>query len=77
MQHYRIRTMYRPRSWATVSGVLNDLERHNNTNNNQAAVAARDVVYAGPIDHVDHSRLLSVGAALFPSGHYGLDFNYG
>jgi hypothetical protein len=40
MQHYRIRTMYRPKPWVTLSGVFNDRERHNNTNNNQAAVAA-------------------------------------
>jgi hypothetical protein len=77
MQRYRIHTVYRPRPWATVSGVFNDLERHNNTNNNQDDVAAGHVKYAGPIDHVDHSRLVSVGAALFPKGHYGLDFNYG
>jgi hypothetical protein len=77
MQHYRIHTMYRPKPWATISGVFNDRERHNNTNNNQASVVAGDVAYAGPIDHVDHSRLVSVGAALFPKEHYGLDFNYG
>ena len=33
LQHYRIRTTYRPRTWATFSGAYNDLERHNNTNN--------------------------------------------
>ena len=36
-QHYRVHTMYRPKPWATVSGAYNDLERHNNTNNNQSA----------------------------------------
>jgi hypothetical protein len=77
MQHYRIHTVYRPKPWATISGVFNDRERRNNTNNNQSAVAAGDVTYAGPIDHVDHSRLVSVGAALFPKERYGLDFNYG
>ncbi len=77
LQHYRIHTMYRPRPWMTVSGVFNDLERHNNTNNNHSAVAAGDVVYAGPIEHADHSRLVSVGANLFPNARYGLDFNYG
>jgi hypothetical protein len=77
MQHYRLRTTYRPKPWLTVSGVFNDRERHNNTNNNQSAVAAGDVTYAGPIDHVDHSRLVSVGGSLSPTGHYGIDFNYG
>jgi hypothetical protein len=35
-KHYRVHTMYRPKPWATISGAWNDLERHNNTNNNQA-----------------------------------------
>jgi hypothetical protein len=74
--HYRVHATYRPRPWATLSGAWNDLERHNNTNNNQAAVAAKDDPYEGPLDHVDHSRVVSLGAALMPNEHYGLDFNY-
>ena len=35
LRHYRVHTLYRPKSWATVSAAFNDLERHNNTNNNQ------------------------------------------
>jgi hypothetical protein len=75
-QHYRVHLRYRPKPWATISGTYNDLERHNNTNNNQAAVAAGDVPYEGPIAHVDHSRVVSVGAVLLPNEHYGLDLNY-
>jgi hypothetical protein len=75
-KHYRVHTLYRPRPWATISGAFNDLERHNNTNNNQAAVAAGDDPYEGPLNHVDHSRVFSVGAVLNPNEHYGLDFNY-
>jgi hypothetical protein len=75
-KHYRVHTIYKPKSWATVSGAYNDLERHNNTNNNQAAVAAGDDPYEGPLDHVDYSRVASVGAVLSPNEHYGLDFNY-
>jgi hypothetical protein len=75
-KHYRVHTMYRPKPWATISGAYNDLERHNNTNNNQSAVAAGDDPYEGPIDHVDHSRFVSLGAVLSPNEHYGLDFNY-
>jgi hypothetical protein len=75
-KHYRVHTMYRPKPWATISGAYNDLERHNNTNNNQLAVAAGDVPYEGPLDHVDHSRIASLGAVLSPNEHYGLDFNY-
>ncbi|MBB6143533.1 hypothetical protein HNQ77_001482 [Silvibacterium bohemicum] len=76
-QHYRVHTMYRPKPWVTLSGVFNDLERHNNTNNNQAGVAAGDATYAGPISHVDRSRLVSVGAQLLPNERYGFDLNYG
>jgi hypothetical protein len=75
-KHYRVHTMYRPRPWATISGAFNDLERHNNTNNNQAAIAAGDDPYEGPIDHVDHSRIVSLGAALSPNERYSFDFNY-
>jgi hypothetical protein len=75
-KHYRVHTMFRPRPWATISGAFNDLERHNNTNNNQAAVAAGDDPYEGPLNHVDHSRVVSIGAALSPSERYSFDFNY-
>jgi len=75
-KHYRMHTMWRPRPWATISGAFNDLERHNNTNNNQAAVAAGDDPYEGPLNHVDHSRIASLGAVLSPSEHWSVDFNY-
>lgn len=75
LRHYRAHTIYRPKSWATVSGVLNDLERHNNTNNNQS-IAGNTAPYAGPLDHVDHSRVGSMSAELFPNDQYGLDFSY-
>ena len=79
-RHYRVHTMYKPRPWATVSGAFNDLERHNNTNNNQSAVAlgtaSGGVPYLGPLNHVDHSRNVSMGAVLSPNEHYGFDFNY-
>ena len=76
-RQYRVHTMYRPKPWATISGAYNDLEHHNNTNNNQAAVAANDgPAYAGPLDHVDYSRVAGMGAELFPNEHYGIDFNY-
>jgi len=75
-KHYRVHTIYRPKPWATISGAFNDLERHNNTNNNQSAVLARDDPYEGPLNHVDHSRIVSLGVVLSPSEHYGVDFNY-
>jgi hypothetical protein len=73
---YRVHTIYRPKSWVTVSGSFSDRERHNNTNNNQDAVGAGDANYNGPIDHVDHSRIGSVGIVLAPNEHYSVDFNY-
>ncbi len=75
LRHYRVHTIYRPKTWATVSGAFNDQERHNNTNNNEN-FAGNTTPYFGPLDHVDHSRVVSLGAALFPNDHYGLDFNY-
>ena len=70
LQHYRMHTMYRPKPWATISGAFNDLERHNNTYN--TGTANLD----GPLDHVDHSRVVSMGVVLAPNEHYGFDFNY-
>ncbi|HUX44816.1 MAG TPA: hypothetical protein VMV57_08710 [Terracidiphilus sp.] len=75
-RHYRMHTIYRPRPWATISGAFNDIERHNNTNNNQADVAAGDAEYIMPIDHVDYARVASAGVSLFPNDHFGLDMNY-
>jgi hypothetical protein len=82
-KHYKVHTKYKPKPWATVTGAYNDLERHNNTNNNQASVAYEATLstpttlpYDGPLQHVDHSRIFSLGAVLAPNEHYGLDFNY-
>ena len=60
----------------TVSGVYNDLERHNNTNNNQSAVTAGDDPYEGPLNHVDHTRIASINASLAPNEHYSFDMSY-
>ncbi len=70
LQHYRIHTAYRPKTWATFSAAYNDLERHNNTNN--TGTASVD----GPLQHVDHSRILSLNADLMPNEHYGVDIGY-
>ncbi len=61
-QHYQLRTTYQPRSWATIFGVFNDLERRNN------------ITY---VHHLDHSRAFAAGADLTPNGHYGVELNYG
>jgi hypothetical protein len=74
--HYRVHARYRPKPWATLTGAFNDLERHNNTNNNQAGVAAGDFPYEGPLDHIDHTRIGSISGVLLPNEHYGFDFSY-
>jgi hypothetical protein len=70
LKHYRIHTSYRPKPWMTFSGAFNDLERHNNTYNTGAANLD------GPLDHVDHSRVVSLGVMLAPNEHYGFDLDY-
>jgi len=90
-RHYRVHSLYRPKPWATISGAYNDLERHNNTNNNQVTTAlfvpatatpapngtaASGTPYEGPLQHVDYSRVFSAGAVLARSEHYGLDLDY-
>lgn len=74
--HYRLHTMYKPKQWATVSGSYNDIERKNNTNNNQATIAAGLDPYEGPIDHVDHTRVVGVGTELAPNDQFSIDLNY-
>lgn len=75
LRHYRLHTMYRVKPWATVSGAFNDLERHNNTNNNQH-LAGNTTPYYGPLNHVDHARVVSFGTDLTPNEHYGFDLSY-
>ncbi len=75
-RQYRFHTMFKPKTWATVTGVFNDRERHNNTNNNQEAVASGDAEYYGPLQHEDRFRIASVTAVLAPNEHYGLDMSY-
>jgi hypothetical protein len=74
-QRYRVHTKFRPKPWATLSAGFNDTERHNNTYNNQAS-ATPGAGYDGPINHQDHSRVISFGGVLAPNEHVGLDFNY-
>ncbi|MGA9670096.1 MAG: hypothetical protein WBQ94_12860 [Terracidiphilus sp.] len=73
---YRVHTLYKPKTWATISGSYSDRERHNNTNNNQDVVAAGDANYSGPINHVDYFRMGSGGLALTPNEHFGVNLNY-
>jgi len=81
-KHYRVHSIYKPKPWATFSGAYNDVEKHNNTNNNQYAVTVQSgsttaaLPNLGPLNHVDRSRVASFGAVLAPNTHYGFDLNY-
>ncbi len=76
-KRYRVHTKYRPTKWAIFSAGFSDLERHNNTFNNEENVASGDVIYQGPLNHVDQTRTAGVTATLTPNEHYGLDLSYG
>jgi hypothetical protein len=73
---YRAHTVYKPNGWTTISGSFSDRERHNNTHNNQDPSTGTDVNYIGPLQHVDHSRVGSVGVVLQPNEHFGVNLNY-
>lgn len=75
-QHYQVHTLDHIRPWLTINGLYNDREVRNNTNNNQAAVAAGLATYNGPIDHVAYTRTGSVGAEVAPSTLYQVTANY-
>jgi hypothetical protein len=79
-KQYRVHTKYKPNAWTTLTAAYNDRERHNNTYNQQAANSfatdASPIAYDGPLNHVDFSRVGSLGAQLAPNEHIGLDLNY-
>jgi hypothetical protein len=62
LYRYHIQSRYKPRGWATITGTFNDLERRDNIT---------------LVNHLDHIRSLSFGAALLPNPRYGLDISYG
>ncbi|HLJ75795.1 MAG TPA: hypothetical protein VKT75_00200, partial [Acidobacteriaceae bacterium] len=61
-QHYQLRSSYKPKSWATVSGTFNDYE----SRDNQIAVG-----------YLAHNRSLTAAASLAPTERYGVDLAYG
>ena len=62
LYHHHIQSRYKPKEWATITGTFNDLERRDNIT---------------LVDHLDHIRSVSLGAALTPNPRYGFDFTYG
>jgi len=61
-QHVQIRTIYQPKSWATLSGTFNDLENHDGVTR---------------VNYQAHSRSLSGTASLVPNQYVAFDVDYG
>lgn len=74
--HYRVRANYKPGKWTTLTVAYNDRERHNNTNNQEEEIAAGEVKYFGPVNHVDSYRVGSAGVVIAPNENYSIDMNY-
>lgn len=61
LQHYRLRSVYKLKPWANVSGAVNLFESRNNVADSH---------------HLEHSRDYSFGASIAPGEKWSLDFNY-
>ncbi|WP_263351911.1 hypothetical protein [Acidicapsa acidisoli] len=62
MEHYRLRSTYKPQGWLTLSGAINIRESSDNVQT---------------VNHLEHNRDFSVGASIAPSEKWSLDMNYG
>ena len=62
LQHYQLRSIYRYKSWATISGSFDDLERRN------------DVLY---VSHLDHVRSGTISAEAAANAHFNFNASYG
>ena len=61
LQHYVIRSTYKPRTWATFSGTINLFESRDNVQT---------------VNHLEHSRDFSFAAAISPSERWSVDLDY-
>jgi len=61
LQHYVLRTFYKPQPWMSFSGAVNILESRDN------------VEY---VHHLAHNRDFSVGTSIEPSDKWSIDLNY-
>ena len=75
LQIYRVHTLYRPKTWVTVTASFSDRERHNNTNHNIDSIIG-DLNYNGPINHIDYNRIGSLGVVMLPNERYNFDLHY-
>ncbi len=61
LQHYKLRTNYKPVHWISLGGSFNILESRDNVTE---------------INHKQHNRSYGFSAAFLPDGKWGLDFGY-
>lgn len=61
MQHYIVRTTYKPHPWLTFAGTVNIRESRDNVQT---------------VNHLEHNRDFSFGTSISPSERWSLDFNY-
>lgn len=61
LQHYIVRSMYRPHPWLTFNGTINIRESRDNV---------------ATVNHLEHNRDVSFGTSISPSARWSLDLNY-
>ena len=61
LQHYVMRTTYKPHPWLTVAGTVNIFESRDNVQT---------------VNHLEHNRDFSFGTFVSPSERWSLDLNY-
>lgn len=61
LQHYIVRTTYRPHPWLTFDGTINIRESRDNVQT---------------VNHLEHNRDFSFGTSIAPSERWSLDVNY-
>lgn len=61
LQHYIVRTTYRPHLWLTFAGTVNIRESRDNVRT---------------VNHLEHNRDVSFGTSISPSERWSLDLNY-
>ena len=62
MEHYRLRSSYKPQSWLTFSGAVNIREASDNVQT---------------VNHLEHNRSYSLGSSISPNEKWSIDMNYG
>jgi opacity protein-like surface antigen len=61
IQHYKVRAIYKPHTWLSVSGAVNIYEARNNVET---------------VNHLEHNRDYSFGASIVPSEKWSIDLSY-